>query len=33
MENFGAIVFLPREDGAPSTMLDPLLFDPAALWL
>ena len=33
MENFGAIVFLPREGGAPSAMLDPILFDPAALWL
>ncbi len=33
MEHFGAIVFLLREDGSPSPMLDPVLFDPAALWL
>ncbi len=33
MDTFGAIVFLPREDDSPSLMLEPILFDPAALWL
>jgi len=33
MNTFGAIVFLPREGDSPSLMLDPILFDPAALWL
>jgi len=33
MSNKGAIVFLPREDDRPSLMLEPILFDPAALWL
>ncbi len=28
-----AVVFLPREGDAPSVMLEPILFDPAALWL
>ncbi len=33
MENTSAIVFLPREGPEPSVMLEPILFDPAALWL
>ncbi len=33
MSTFGAIVFLPREGDSPSLMLEPILFDPAALWL
>ena len=33
MESLGAIVFLPREEGRPSLMLEELLFDPAATWL
>ncbi len=33
MEKTSAIVFLPREGDAPSVMLEPILFDPAALWL
>ena len=33
MESLGAIVFLPREDGRSSLMLEELLFDPAATWL
>lgn len=33
MNSFGAIVFLPREGDSPSLMLEPILFDPAALWL
>ena len=32
-EKAGAIVFLPREGNRPSLLLEPLLFDPAALWL
>lgn len=28
-----AVVFLPREGDGPCLMLDPILFDPAALWL
>lgn len=32
-ETAGAIVFLPREGSRRSLMLEPLLFDPAALWL
>lgn len=33
MECTGAIVFLPREGGRPTFMLENLLFDPAARWL
>ena len=33
MDAAGAIVFLPREGSHPSVMLEPILFDPAALWL
>lgn len=33
MEIAGAIVFMPREGDRPSAMLEPILFDPAALWL
>lgn len=33
MESMGAIVFLPREEDAPSLMLEHILFDPAARWL
>ena len=34
MEPFGAIVVLNREEAhAPSLMLEPILFDPAAQWL
>ena len=33
MESLGAIVFLPREEGQPSLMLEELLFDPATTWL
>jgi len=33
MEQRGAVIFLPREDGQSSRMLEELLFDPAALWL
>ena len=33
MEKTSAIVFLPREGDEPSVMLEPILFDPAALWL
>lgn len=33
MDAAGAIVFLPREGNRPSVMLEPILFDPAALWL
>lgn len=33
MEYAGAIVFLPREGGRPTLMLEDLLFDPAARWL
>lgn len=33
MDIAGAIVFLPREGDRPSVMLEPILFDPAALWL
>lgn len=33
MEQKGAVIFLPREDGQNSRMLEALLFDPAALWL
>lgn len=33
MEEKGAVVFLPREDGQINLMLEELLFDPAALWL
>lgn len=33
MESLGAVVFLPREGELPSLMLEPILFDPAALWL
>ena len=33
METTSAIVFLPREGPEPSVMLEPILFDPAALWL
>ncbi len=33
MGSLGAIVFLPREDDAPSLMLEDILFDPAARWL
>ena len=33
MEKRSAIVFLPREGSDPSVMLEPVLFDPAALWL
>ena len=33
VEKTSAIVFLPREGDAPSVMLEPILFDPAALWL
>lgn len=33
MAQTGAVVFLPREDGQVSRMLEELLFDPAALWL
>ena len=33
MDSFGAIVFLTREDDAPSLMLEHILFDPAAGWL
>lgn len=33
MECTGAIVFLPREGGRPTLMLEELLFDPAARWL
>ncbi len=33
MDVAGAIVFLPREGERPSVMLEPILFDPAALWL
>lgn len=33
MDVAGAIVFLPREGDRPSVMLEPILFDPAALWL
>ena len=33
MDAAGAIVFLPREGNHPSVMLEPILFDPAALWL
>lgn len=33
MGSMGAIVFLPREDDAPSLMLEHILFDPAARWL
>lgn len=33
MAQTGAVIFLPREDGQISRMLEDLLFDPAALWL
>ncbi len=33
MEKTSAIVFLSREGDEPSVMLEPILFDPAALWL
>ena len=33
MGSMGAIVFLPREDDAPSLMLQDILFDPACAWL
>ena len=33
MDSLGAIVFLPREEGSPCLMLEPILFDPAAAWL
>ena len=33
MAQTGAVIFLPREEGQTSRMLEELLFDPAALWL
>lgn len=33
MESVGAIVFLPRDEGGVSLMLEEVLFDPAAVWL
>ena len=33
MEALGAVIFMPREGDRPSLMLEPVLFDPAALWL
>ena len=33
MDSLGAIVFLPRDEGSPCLMLEPILFDPAAAWL
>lgn len=33
MEPMGAIIFLPRESDNRCLMLDPILLDPAALWL
>ncbi len=33
MDSLGAIVFLPRDEGSPCLMLEPILFDSAATWL
>jgi len=33
LEAFGAIVFLPRDETGSSLFLEPILFDPAAVWL
>ncbi len=33
VEPFGAVIFLSWEEGSPSLLLDPIFFDPAALWL
>ena len=33
MDSLGAIVFLPRDEGSPCLMLEPILFDSAAAWL
>lgn len=33
MAQTGAVIFLPRDEGSFSRMLEDLLFDPAALWL